>query len=72
MKIALCEFCRMKKKELEHELVASHDVYAELSLFNLTEFFKRVTGDLNNYKSTSGLFGKDIMDLDLKDLFLAE
>ena len=31
-------------------MVVSNDFFAELSLTSLTEFYKRVNGDINDYK----------------------
>ena len=49
--IFTCRCFKKQKNESEFQDVAvSDDIYAELSLSSLTEFYKRVTGELNDYK----------------------
>ena len=55
-------------------MVSSQDIFAELSLTSLTEFYKRVTGDLNDYKElvSTKAYDREKVDEETINLFMAE
>ena len=51
-RILCCTCCMKRRKSITEtkSVVESEDIYSDLSLINLAEFYKRVAGDLNYYK----------------------